>query len=429
MAKSPYSKRVRSAWERLFYAPNISREEREARSVDLYDSCLSNGEWIVNEYDAELVSGLASDIALGHGRFAQSVEICERFLRLPPVDEYHAQRFTGRLGASLILGGNWDEGLQRLREFLASIDGPMRLREHLNQDLDTICQGLGDAEPIDERFREFVVEFLEGWPGQSRRQKLVRAARNYFELRQIIAEAGRPASESKIQIEGVEGPPKRSQKVSFSKQVQREWDSLAFPSELAPDEREARALALYESCRPDGEWIVNFFDASSVTLLVSKLAMQSGRFEKSVEVCTQCLSHAAADWDDGATVNTCLGASLILCGKLEDGLARLHDSLAILHRDWSRIRMKEDLIGLFHELGLTNPVDPGIRAFAMEFLKNWQQQTVRRDLVRGARNYLELSLLIGRAGHPTDLIDIPSVDMSGPKPKWRAEVLTDYKDD
>ena len=388
-----------------------------------------NGEWIVNEYDAELVSGLASDIALGHGRFAQSVEICERFLHFPPIDEYHAQRFTRRLGASLILSGNWEEGIQRLREFLASIDGPMRLREHLNQDLDTICQGLGDTEPIDERFRKFMVEFLDGWPGQSRRQKLVRVAQNYLELRQIIAEAGRPASESKIQLEGVEGPPKRSQKVSFSKQVRREWEFLLYPSELAPEEREARVMTLYESCRPNGEWIVEFFDASIVTMLVSKLAMQGGRFDQSVEVCTQCMRHTAIDWYDGDAVNIRLGTSLILCGNLQEGLARLHESLARLLSGWGRLEFKEDLMGLFHELGLTEPVHPGIRASILEYLKNWKAQTVRRDLVRGARNYLELSLLFGRVGHPTDLIDIPSVDMSGPKPRWRPEVLTHYKED
>lgn len=130
----------------------------------------------------------------------------------------------------------------------------------------------------------------------------------------------------------------------FDDRIYSEWEALAFPKEpLDLEEKEVRAKQLFDSCLVDGVWIVALEDASLVTTLCLRLAMDGKRYEEVVRIARKYLEQTNADqyfptWD---IVRTDLGFALILSGRPEVGLETL---FGVLEKGLDPLKYRQHLL-------------------------------------------------------------------------------------
>jgi len=186
----------------------------------------------------------------------------------------------------------------------------------------------------------------------------------------------------------------------YSDRVYVEWERLVFPTTpLSLLEKEARWAALYKSCVLEGAWSVAINDASLVASLGITLALQSGRFEEAVGLADFYLQHSDAgsefdcSWDE---IRTRLGVSMILSGRMEEGLATLDAVLSSGHHklELRTYILRDDLLALLQELGPEEVADGQIKAFVSRLLMKWPGQGAGGQRALGAGTYGELSGLL-----------------------------------
>ena len=174
--KSSLDKEIYEEWERLtFKLEDYRRLDREplAEQVEgwerLYRKAYENGRWLVSASGAWTVTSLGSTIAFRQYRYADAAKLALQFHDHPDAedDEVYWVNTVATAGRCLILGGQVDEGLSRLREVLKRENYPLPIRfiEVRNQ-IQIVLQDQAEDAVIDSRVVGFAASMLEGWKGQ-----------------------------------------------------------------------------------------------------------------------------------------------------------------------------------------------------------------------------------------------------------------------
>ena len=118
---------------------------------------------------------------------------------------------------------------------------------------------------------------------------------------------------------------------------------------------------------------MSILDAGLVTGDAVYNALIGSRYEVAVELSYRFFDHpeiAQADSDKRATIQSLVGAALILKGDIEKGLAALEDVKKVDVSDRAqRALIRSALSGVFEGLGAGTSLDDRIRDFAVQFLK------------------------------------------------------------
>ena len=141
---------------------------------------------------------------------------------------------------------------------------------------------------------------------------------------------------------------------------------------MSQSERDERAMALYQSCRVDGEWVVGIEDAGLVTTAVVYNALIGARYEGAIELAREFLEHPdldRADLDRRNTIQKLLGEALVITGEVDAGLSAIAESTRTYVRTSTRrMHTWSALTGVLNSLGESTAVDERFRDFAYTFL-------------------------------------------------------------
>jgi len=194
-------------------------------------------------------------------------------------------------------------------------------------------------------------------------------------------------------------------KSPFSKRVYDEWLLLLdHDRKLVPSEREARILALYNSCLVDGSWNVSIDDAALVTLQASTAALQGQRYPEAMEICARYFLHPdekkRGDYVYRVSFGTRVGVAAVLTGKVEEGVASLAQTLNRIKAPlvWHRLEMRDDLEAMCSSLGEDQLVDPLIGEFLVRYYVGWPEQAPRAQLIEKSKTYREAMKVLYETG-------------------------------
>lgn len=186
-------------------------------------------------------------------------------------------------------------------------------------------------------------------------------------------------------------------KKPFDDRIYSEWEALALPKEpLDLEEKEVRAKRLFDSCLIDGVWIVALEDASLVTILCLRLAMEGKRYEEVVRIVLKYLEQTNAEryfptWD---IVRTDLGFALILSGRPEVGLETL---FGVLEKGLDPLKFRQhllrgELLSALHVQDSEMEAVPltAFKTLAVRLLTNWPGHQPLASLATTASSNAEL---------------------------------------
>jgi len=148
----------------IYAAPSMSQLERDSRTNLLYQSCLLDGKWAVSILDAGLVTGDADYNALIGSRYEVAVELSYRFFDHPEIAQADSDKratIQSLVGAALILKGDIEKGLTALADVKKVDEGARTQWVLIRSVLVCVLEDLGAGTSLDDRIRDFAVQFLK----------------------------------------------------------------------------------------------------------------------------------------------------------------------------------------------------------------------------------------------------------------------------